>query len=513
MSAPVRDHSQPPNQPSAGESSGPGANGQGDIDKDKDKADAPPAAPPPSHYWLTLSFVAAFLAALFSTMRGGPPGDLAIDVGAATLLATTAAVIVERLLEFLWTIVGLTKGTFWPLNRINAQADAIVEDLNRALTGYQKQAQHSVNVLRGLGQFTDHAAKDARGEIAKLATMAADLKAAARDKGQIGAFANAASQHISYLQAKYTLFLTAAQKARIDVADPDIEAKIKEVYDKRYKAEKAAGKDDQEATRLAEIAAAQDARQRYIAHVEGLIDQIFATPAERQGAKAGLAAARLVARLAAEQAARADGKPDDDVRAAGDRAEAATAQRYILDDAASEIGAKVNVAIKALGGLSDFVASFADNPGRRLISLGLASILGLIVAGAFRLDIFNAILAPASGNAPVPLHSADHLWFLPIAYSIYPGVILTGFLLGLGSAPTHEVIRVLQEYKNSQKRESAPEVGVGAVVVESDVAARRANPVPTGYVMLAVPSPRLPATAQPQPDRDAPSVIHVPVSR
>ena len=90
------------------------------------------------------------------------------------------------------------------------------------------------------------------------------------------------------------------------------------------------------------------------------------------------------------------------------------------------------VANSAIDGLQNFLASFKDNPGRRLISIYLGAILGLILAGMFSLDVFSA--AGVSTDA-------------------YPRarIILTGILIGLGSGPTHEVIRVIQEFKENRK--------------------------------------------------------------
>jgi hypothetical protein len=91
------------------------------------------------------------------------------------------------------------------------------------------------------------------------------------------------------------------------------------------------------------------------------------------------------------------------------------------------------VASTAISGLSNFVGAFQDNPGRRLISIYLGALLGLIGAGVCGLDMFRAAL-----GAPLP--GPQHL-----------GVVLTGIAIGLGSNPTHEVIKVLLEFKQGQK--------------------------------------------------------------
>ena len=97
-----------------------------------------------------------------------------------------------------------------------------------------------------------------------------------------------------------------------------------------------------------------------------------------------------------------------------------------------------SVANQAVSAASEFAATFKDNPGRRLISLFLGSWLGLAVAGVLGLDLFLAA-GVTSGGSP------------------YWGVACTGLVMGLGSNPTHEVIRLVQEYKKTQKGENRRE--------------------------------------------------------
>lgn len=96
-------------------------------------------------------------------------------------------------------------------------------------------------------------------------------------------------------------------------------------------------------------------------------------------------------------------------------------------------------AMSAIGGVQSFVVTFKDNPGRRVISMYTGAILGVSVAGAFGLDLFQAVLEP--GPEGLPYRSLR--------------IVLTGLVIGLGSNPTHEVIRAVQEYKKSQKAENA----------------------------------------------------------
>jgi hypothetical protein len=96
--------------------------------------------------------------------------------------------------------------------------------------------------------------------------------------------------------------------------------------------------------------------------------------------------------------------------------------------------------VRALDGASTFVASFNDNPGRRLISIAAGVIIGLGVAGFLGLDVFHAIL---TDNASIALVDVAKLGW---------GTAVTGVVMGLGANPTHEVIRAIQEYKKKTKR-------------------------------------------------------------
>ena len=103
-----------------------------------------------------------------------------------------------------------------------------------------------------------------------------------------------------------------------------------------------------------------------------------------------------------------------------------------------EVKGAAELAGLGIHGITDFVETFKDNPGRRLISLLAGALAGLIIAGFVGLDIFQAVLqAPAS-----PQQRA----LLP-----HVGVAITGLLMGLGANPTHEAIRLLQEIKHRRK--------------------------------------------------------------
>lgn len=90
------------------------------------------------------------------------------------------------------------------------------------------------------------------------------------------------------------------------------------------------------------------------------------------------------------------------------------------------------IAGTSINGLQDFLATFKDNPGRRLISIFLGAIIGIICSTLFSLNMFSAVFFTTTQ--------------FPIA-----GIIFTGLIIGLGSSPTHEAIRALQEYKKARK--------------------------------------------------------------
>jgi hypothetical protein len=114
----------------------------------------------------------------------------------------------------------------------------------------------------------------------------------------------------------------------------------------------------------------------------------------------------------------------------------AAASRYVtsFSEKYEDVQQMAGEAEDAFSGLQEFLATFKDNPGRRLISLFLGGLLGIGVAGLFGLDLFRAVLGTQAEGIMVELQ-----------------VIATGMIIGLGAGPTHEVVRLLQEYKEKQK--------------------------------------------------------------
>ena len=103
-----------------------------------------------------------------------------------------------------------------------------------------------------------------------------------------------------------------------------------------------------------------------------------------------------------------------------------------------EIQGTADLAKFGIQGVTDFVETFKDNPGRRLISLFIGALAGLAIAGFTGLDVFQVVLEEPASSSQATL--------LP-----HIGVAITGLLMGLGANPTHEAIRLLQEIKNRRK--------------------------------------------------------------
>lgn len=96
---------------------------------------------------------------------------------------------------------------------------------------------------------------------------------------------------------------------------------------------------------------------------------------------------------------------------------------------------------EAISGFANSIVTPVDNLGRRFISLFAGVVLGLVLTGVLRLDLVQAIFqSPTAGNL-LGLH-------------FYWGIVFTGIVMGLGSNPTHEVIRMLQEFKTNLKTQN-----------------------------------------------------------
>jgi hypothetical protein len=105
----------------------------------------------------------------------------------------------------------------------------------------------------------------------------------------------------------------------------------------------------------------------------------------------------------------------------------------------TEGGKALRAASDAAERASLIIASFTDNPARRVASLILGASLGMVLAGALGLNLFVATLAAPDGTTDIVGLLAGKLGFL-----------VTGVVIGLGSSPTHEVVKSLQAYKDAR---------------------------------------------------------------
>jgi ABC-type transporter Mla subunit MlaD len=106
---------------------------------------------------------------------------------------------------------------------------------------------------------------------------------------------------------------------------------------------------------------------------------------------------------------------------------------------APDVKDAANAAPAVLADLSTFLATFNENPIRRLMSLFLGVLAGLALARIFSLDVIDAALGMSTPKW-------SNTGFLP-----HLVVAFTGLVIGLGSSPTHEVIKAIQSYKLSQE--------------------------------------------------------------
>ncbi|MGE5073442.1 MAG: hypothetical protein ACM3MF_08440 [Anaerolineae bacterium] len=266
--------------------------------------------------WIVVSATLVLAAACAWVVFNTHQSNAAFQDSAATITFITAAAVgIERTIEALWTVVGGVLGTYWPLNTISRQVQAMVDDLNNALKPFQDKTLMGLDELAKSGKLTPEELAAAQDEIQRMKTRFDALLKLTPDNQRMQLLAASASQNVTYLYQKYGQLL------------PQL--------------------------RVAALTA----------------------------------------------------------------------------------GAAIN-------GLQDFLATFKDNPGRRLISIYLGAVIGLVVAGIFGLDLFAAVLQSNAQSA-----ATDPLLHLR--------VILTGLAIGLGSNPTHEIIRAVQEYKDARKGQNS----------------------------------------------------------
>ena len=114
----------------------------------------------------------------------------------------------------------------------------------------------------------------------------------------------------------------------------------------------------------------------------------------------------------------------------------------MIDD--PRVSGAVAAATVGIQGLSASIGSLLDNPGRRVMSLVLGSIIGLVMVWWLGLDVIHAAL-----NAPPTQHTT-----LANLHTLQWGMVATGLVIGLGASPAHDLISAILAYKQSQQQGS-----------------------------------------------------------
>lgn len=255
--------------------------------------------------WLTIALVVfvAVILVVYGLFPKSMP-SLGADVTDAAVLGliTAGAVGIERIMETLWTVIGSTKGTWWPLKPIGERLNRFVSEMDDALDPFFDEAQAAIQGAVARGELAETEVEAARERLKEFGKRVDELKK----------------------------LLPGDSRAALKVANE---------------------------------------------------------------------VSRSIVRL----------------------------RELGLD--VSDAAGKAN---EALAGVNNFVLTFDDNPGRRLLSIYAGVILGLAFAAVLGLDVLQTTLGQTPSFAGL-------------------GVVVTGILMGLGATPTHEVIKTLQEVKKSRK--------------------------------------------------------------
>ena len=462
-----------------------------------------------------------------SAAYSAPTNRQFADSARVLLVITAVAVGIERFMEIAWGVVSMTKGASWPLNLIGNQIDTLTANLDSSLRPFQEQAQGMIAQLAARQKWTMEQIQAARDDLEKLDELATDLKKVAKDREQLQVFASAAAQYVNFIQAKYTVFsqvsgldeeangsqhlLAAVDQARANaeaearkqaraaaeerfahLAGPDErEQKIAEELDSEAVAGRIALAGDLAAERLAAGLAEQQALQQARQGAE--VKARLKGQGEAQIRAAGEEAARRLeqriadAQTGARELALQEGMTGDEVEVEAFKAAQEAALVQINADPARKVALAVDLASEAIGGMTDFVSTFKDNPGRRLISLYVAALIGVAIAAVLGLDVFQAVLGGGESAAVRPVGLLAQQAGVRFAWD-FPrlGVAITGLLIGMGASPTHEVIRVLQEYKKNRSQLNVPQ----ATTVDALVSGGAALLAPPAGVFPELPTPR-----------------------
>ena len=320
--------------------------------------------------------------------------SMKIDPASALLVITTASVAIERAIEYLWTVVEMKWGNFWPLTAITAHANSLTDQLSKSIDPFIIHANAAVTSLQSAGKLGKAEAKRLGDFLNTTDDDLQSLKKSATGSQRIASYASAASAAINSINAQYAGALAAAGTSS--------------AADKLALAQN--------------VVKAQVALEMRRENPSKLHDPDLDTWAQSEGGKA--------------VAAWTNELPQDPTK------RASFIESYLRTSDFGKVGTMSEIAGTALSGLGDFLGTFKDNPGRRLLSIQIGLLAGLLVAAIGGLDVIAGVQNQGATATLAP--------------ATIGGIIFTGLLMGLGSSPTHEVISSLQQYKQQSKAALAP---------------------------------------------------------
>lgn len=385
------------------------------------------------YVWSAYLAIAAALLAIaaipLTLLRKEAIGGL--DAAGVVLLSGVVAVGIERTIEFVWMAIGLMKNSFWPLTAVHEYVEGATDRLDEAVKPYADQAKSGVALLKKIGGTAEGTLTEWTKQIDTAADALDELKKKATGPNQVQVYAAAASDFANTVRVRYGALLGAALRTNAIAAAEGL-------------AEEVGRRHELDRNPQADEKVLKAAAQQELSALRANMD----TPAPDPYASL-LAAPRTADMESATNDPRSDeadaavDEQEDDRAAQRRREEVALAYIERHEPAAAMAAATVPAAT-VLSGIGDVIASVSDNPGKRLLSLQLGALIGLFVAVLIPLDLFTAVLHPSERASVL-------------------GVVVTGIVMGLGSSPTHELIKSLQQYKDRNKKLAVPQGGLESV--------------------------------------------------
>jgi hypothetical protein len=320
--------------------------------------------------------------------------SMKIDPASALLVITTASVAIERAIEYFWTVVEMKWGNFWPLTTITAHANSLTDQLGKSIDPFIVHANAAVASLQKAGTLGAAEAKKLGDFLNTTDDDLQALKKSATGSQRMASYASAASAAVNSINAQYAGALAAVGTStatdKLTLAQNVVKARV--ALEKRRE------------------------------NPSKLQDPALDTWAQSEGDKAAVAWTSAL--------------PQDPTK------RASFIDSYLRTSGFGKVGTMSEIAGTALAGFGDFLGTFKDNPGRRLLSIQIGLFAGLVVAAIGGLDVIAGVQNQGATTTLAP--------------ATIGGIIFTGLLMGLGSSPTHEVISTLQQYKQQSKVAGAP---------------------------------------------------------